>query len=67
MQRMGLRRKWNTTVKRVLLLLQLIQTTSFEASTTGYAHEPEYTACELEKLTPYDEISSDNSDDDDLD
>ena len=24
--------------------------TSFEASTTGYAHEPEYTACELKNL-----------------
>ena len=41
--------------------------TSFEASTTVYAHEPEYTACELKKLTPSDEISSNNSDDDDLD
>ena len=41
--------------------------TSFEASTTEYAHEPEYTACELKKLTPSNEISSDHSDDDDLD
>ena len=40
--------------------------TSFEA-TTWYAHEPEYTACELKKLTPSNEISSDNSDDEDLD
>ena len=41
--------------------------TSFEASTTGYAHEPECTVCELQKLTPSDEISFDNFDDDDLD
>ena len=41
--------------------------TSFEVSTTGYAHEPEYTACELKRHTPSDEICSDNSDHDDLD
>ena len=38
--------------------------TSFEASTAGYAHEPEYTASELKKLPPVEEMSSNNSDDD---
>ena len=41
--------------------------TSFEASRTGYAHEPEYTACDKKKLSPSDEIFTDNCDDDDHD
>ena len=62
---MGLRRKFSVEYESETSVINYTSdsnNTSFEASTTGYAHEPEYTACELKKLTP-----ADNSDDDDLD